>query len=65
MVEAQPVGPVKGEALWRFDFRGTEGFVSGSIRVESGQVVSRGGRQVVFRVSEPGERLKFTFDLAR
>jgi uncharacterized repeat protein (TIGR01451 family) len=65
VIEAYSTAGWEGEAFWRFDFQGSERFIAGSIRVELGQVVSRDGHAVVFRLSKPGERIKFAFRLER
>lgn len=47
---------------WRFDFSQTERFVSGSLEVQAGTVVSLDARSIVFRLrGEAGEHLRFTF----
>jgi hypothetical protein len=51
----------EAEGTWRFDFSSAERFAPGSIRVDSGQVVSLDGRSVVFRV---GESIKFGFHIS-
>ena len=63
-VEAYTTSPLSSPGYWRFDFRGAENFVARSIRVVSGQVLSQDDYTVVFRVSgEPGERIRFTYQL--
>jgi hypothetical protein len=63
-VEAYTTTPMAEPGMWRFDLSGAAHFVSGSIKVQSGQVVSAGANEVVFRLSgTPGERIKFTFQL--
>lgn len=48
---------------WRFDFAGTPRFVPGSIRVESGQVLTLQASAVEFRVDESHQVVSFTADL--
>jgi hypothetical protein len=48
-------------ALWRLDFSRTDGFVAGSIAVESGEVVSASSHAVVFRLSGAGSRIRLLF----
>ena len=63
-VEAYLATPTDTPGSWRFDFSGADGFVAGSIKVQSGQIIARDSRSVVFRLSgTPGERVKFTFQL--
>jgi hypothetical protein len=50
--------------FWRFEFSGAPSFVSGSIKVQSGQVIAISANTVVFRLGgTAGERIKFTFQL--
>jgi hypothetical protein len=47
---------------WRFDFRGAAGFVSGSLRVDAGDVLALDRESVVFRVTgNPGPPIRFRF----
>jgi hypothetical protein len=64
-VEAYTTTPTAEEpGFWRFDFSGAAGFVSGSIKVQSGQVASVSANVVVFRLSgTAGERIQFTYQL--
>ena len=63
-IEAYLATPIDTAGVWRFDFNGADGFVSGSIKVKSGQTISIDSRSVVFHLSgTPGERIKFTFKL--
>lgn len=56
----------KSPVLWRFDFSGARGFLLGSLRVTSGQQVSRDGQSVVLRFSgASGERAKIEYRLER
>jgi PKD repeat protein len=55
--------PHAGEGLWRFDFRESENFVPGSIKVKLGQVISLHAYSVVFRVDRPGERVELSYEL--
>jgi hypothetical protein len=50
--------------LWRFDFAASAHFIPGSIRVQTGVVVSRDAQSIVFRLSgAPGERVVFQYRL--
>jgi hypothetical protein len=49
--------------LWRFDFKSTENFAQGSIKVELGRMISLDAHSVVFRVDRPGERVEFSYEL--
>jgi hypothetical protein len=65
-VEGHMMSGRAGGGLWRFDFNGTEGFVSGSIRPEVGQIVSHDDRSITFHLNGlPGERVKLRFRLVR
>jgi PKD domain/Domain of unknown function DUF11 len=48
-------------ALWSLDFSQAEGFVSGSIAVEAGEVVSAASHAVVFRLAGAETRIRFRF----
>jgi hypothetical protein len=52
------------EGHWRFDFRGTDGFVPGSLVVLSGEVVGLSSSSVVFgvRSGAPPVRFSLTID---
>jgi hypothetical protein len=53
-------------ALWQLDFSGSEHFVPGSLRIESGQVMMQAGRSVVLRLTgTPGEHIRLTFILKK
>jgi hypothetical protein len=53
-------------ALWRFDFSAAPHFVPGSLRVVTGQEVSREGYAVVLRLGgNAGERVRIEYELAR
>lgn len=63
-VEAVIVSGNDREIFWRFDFSASERFVAGSIQVDGGQVLSRDGRSVVFRMTGArGERVRWSFRL--
>jgi hypothetical protein len=65
-VEAYLTGSNAREGIWRFDFRDAAHFVPGSIQVDSGQVVTQGPQEVVFRVSGTGgPPLRFRYRLER
>ena len=51
------------EGFWRFDFAGSPHFVAGSLRVESGEVISLDATSVVFALPRASERIRFTLDL--
>jgi hypothetical protein len=64
-IEARVASELHGELLWRFDFSGSEYFLPGTIQVVEGQVSSRSGYAVVFRLrGEPGETLRFSYRLS-
>ncbi len=65
-VEALLVSGEAQEGRWRFDFRESANFEPGSIRVDSGQVISIGPQEVVFRVTgTAGLRIRFRYRLER
>jgi uncharacterized repeat protein (TIGR01451 family) len=55
--------PAGASGMWRFDFGGSQDFVSGSLRVESGQVLSQDGASVVFKVGREAPSPRFTFEV--
>jgi PKD repeat protein len=64
VVEARLLAESAGPGQWRFDFRGAIRFVRGSIRVDSGEVLTLDGESVVFRVTgKPGPPIRFRFRL--
>jgi len=63
VLEALPPVRSTRSGLWRFDFAGVAEFVPGSIRVESGQVVSIDGSAAVFRASSSTPAVRFSFEL--
>ena len=64
VVEAYTTTPLEGPAFWKFDFSKARYFVSGSIRVEGGHVLSVDARSVVVRLSgDAGERIRFKYQL--
>jgi PKD repeat protein len=64
VIEGSLLAQAPGPGRWRFDFARTEGFVPGSLQVDSGQVLSLDRQSVVFRVTgEPGAPLRFNFQL--
>jgi hypothetical protein len=66
VIEAYLVAGDTREGRWRFDFREAAHFEPGSIRVDSGQVISIGPQEVVFRVTDPnGPRIRFRYRLRR
>jgi hypothetical protein len=63
-VESFTTTPMDKPGSWRFDFADADGFVPGSIKVQSGKVIAINPNFVVFRLSgTPGERIKFTYKL--
>ena len=65
-VEGVLLAPVPGGATWRFSFEGDTAFVRGSLRVESGEILSREAGAVVFRLNgAPGERVRFRYRRGR
>jgi PKD domain len=64
VIEARLLSEAAEEGRWRFDFRGSPGFVPGSLRVDSGDVLSLDRESVVFRVTgKPGPPIRFRFRL--
>lgn len=49
--------------FWRFDFGAAGEFVTGSLRVESGQVLSQDGSSIVFAVGRGAPPPRFTFEM--
>jgi hypothetical protein len=63
-VTASTTSFVGGKAFWNFDFSGAEHFVSGSLRIEQGQLVSMDGHSLVFHLAgTSGDHIRFTFRL--
>jgi hypothetical protein len=48
-------------ALWKIDFSQTEGFVPGSLDVESGDVISASAHSVAFRLTGSESRIRLRF----
>jgi hypothetical protein len=64
VIEGHVETSFRENGFWKFDFSGTDGFVSGSLRVQVGTAVSNDGRTLVFRLSgAAGERFRFSFEL--
>jgi hypothetical protein len=64
VVDARLLSESAEEGRWRFDFRDSAGFVPGSLRVDSGDVLSLDRTSVVFRVTgKPGPPIRFRFRL--
>lgn len=64
IVEGRLLSETAEPGQWRFDFRGASGFVPGSLRVDSGDVVALDAESVVFRVTgKPGPPVRFRFRL--
>ncbi len=64
VIEANLMSGLPGEGQWVFDLSAMPHFVPGSIKVQSGQVIAQGPDRVVFRVSSPGERIRFRVQLS-
>jgi hypothetical protein len=61
-VEGRLLSEADEPGQWRFDFRGSAGFVPGSLRVDSGDVLALDRESVVFRVTgKPGPPIRFRF----
>jgi PKD repeat protein len=64
VVEGRLLSEASEPGQWRFDFRGTPRFVPGSLRVDSGEVLTLDGESIVFRVTgKPGPPIRFRFRL--
>ena len=63
IVEGFVTRDLRGEGVWRFDFRGAPGFVPGSFTIDAGQIVSRQTHELVFRVAPGVRRVRFRFRL--
>lgn len=64
VIDGRLVNEASGPGRWRFDFAATKGFARGSLRVDSGQVISLDATSVVFRLSgRPGELVRFRFHI--
>ena len=62
VVEARLLSEAGEPGRWRFDFRGAGRFVPGSLRVDSGEVLTLDSESVVFRVTgKPGPPIRFRF----
>jgi hypothetical protein len=62
LFDGRLLAPANGPGRWRFDFARTSGFVPGSLRVESGDVLAMETHGVVFRVdSESTAPIRFHF----
>jgi PKD repeat protein len=62
LVEGRLLSEASGGGQWRFDFRDAEGFLPGSLRVDSGDVLSLEATSLVFRVTgKPGPPIRFRF----
>jgi PKD repeat protein len=67
VVDARLLADAREGGRWRFDFRNAAGFVPGSIRVVSGDVLTLDASSVVFRVagaseSDPPVRFRFRLE---
>jgi len=64
VIEGRLLSEAGEPGQWRFDFRGTSTFVPGSLRVDSGEVLTVDSQSVVFRVTgKPGPPIRFRFRL--
>jgi hypothetical protein len=61
-VEASADMEAADDGYWTFDFASSADFSPGSIRVESGRLVSLSDRKVVFSVSHGSEPIRFSCD---
>jgi PKD repeat protein len=62
VVEGRLLSEAGEPGQWRFDFRGAPRFVPGSLRVDSGEVLTIDNHSVVFRVTgKPGPPIRFRF----
>jgi PKD repeat protein len=62
LFDGRLLAPARGPGRWHFDFTRTSGFVPGSIRVESGDVLAVETHRVVFRVdSDSTAPIRFRF----
>ena len=55
--------PTSSSGTWRFDFGASPEFVFGSLRVESGRVVSQDGASIVFALGREAPPPRFTFEV--
>ena len=63
-IEAHLETVFRENGFWKFDFSGTDRFVSGSLRALAGTAASIDGYSIVFRLSgAAGERVRFSFKL--
>lgn len=62
-IAAQWTSPGTANGSWRFDFSASSQFVSGSIRVESGQVLSQDGSSIVFALRSGAPSPRFTIQV--
>jgi uncharacterized repeat protein (TIGR01451 family) len=61
LLEGHAEAPDLEGALWKLDFSQSDRFVSGSLGVEAGDVVSVSSHAVVFRLSGTESRIRFRF----
>jgi hypothetical protein len=62
VLEARLLSEASGAGRWRFDFAGASGFVTGSLRVEAGEVLAVDAHSVTFRVTgKPGPFVRVRF----
>jgi PKD repeat protein len=62
VLEGQLLSEAEEPGEWRFDFRRESRFVRGSIRVDSGEVLTIDAESIVFRVTgKPGPPIRFRF----
>lgn len=62
-LEAALETPIVGQAVWRFDFSGSEHFVPGSLRVDAGRVLAMEAHSVAFAVQDLSP-IRLRFELA-
>ncbi len=63
-IEAHWTATGNASGSWRFDFGAASQFVSGSIRVESGQVLSQDGSSIVFGLRSGAASPRFTIQVS-
>jgi hypothetical protein len=64
-ITAHWAGSGTARGSWRFDFSSASQFVPGSIRVESGQVLSQDGSSIVFVLRQGSPSPQFTIQVGK
>jgi Domain of unknown function DUF11 len=62
-IETRILLPDRSSGSWRFDFGATADLVAGSVRVESGRVLSQDGLSIVFALGRGAPPPRFTFEV--